>query len=114
MKPRYTACLLAVVIGSMLSACTIKPPISIGQKESTVGQGIVINLTNTSDEHVHEVVVDITSPDGEAKQFVIPTLAPHESFNLGWLKLDGWPIPKGSRVKVSAKGYTLSVGPQTL
>lgn len=114
MKPRHLACTLAVVACLLLSACGTAPPISIGQKESTVGQGIVINLTNTSDQHLHEVVVDIESPEGEAKQFVIPTLAPHESFNLGWLKLDGWPIPKGSTVKVSAKDFAMAVGPQTL
>ncbi len=114
MKLRYSACTLAVVICLLLSACGIAPPISIGQKESTVGQGIVISLTNTSDKHLHEVVVDIESPDGEAKQFVIPTLTPHESFNLGWMKLDGWPIPKGSRVKVSAKDFAMAVGPQKL
>ncbi len=94
-----------------LVACALEPPISLGKKESLVGQGMVISVTNTSDDHLHEVVLDIESPEGETKQFSIPTLNPHESTSVGWLKLDGWPIPEGSSVKVSCKGYMMSVGP---
>ena len=102
--------LVAVVCLSLLvAACALKPPISIGKKESAVGQGIVISLTNTSDEHLHDVIVSITSPQGENKQFVMPTLGPHESVNVGWLKLDGWPIPTGSKVSVTAKGFQMAV-----
>ncbi|MEM7582642.1 MAG: hypothetical protein AAF560_04630 [Acidobacteriota bacterium] len=111
---RMISSLSTAVLCLLLYACALEPPISVGQRESTVGQGIVISLTNTSDKHLHEVVVDIVSPEGEAKQLVIPTLNPHESFNVGWLKLDGWPIPKGSSVKVSAKDFAMSVGPQKL
>lgn len=92
----------------LLAACALEPPISIGKKESLVGQGIVISLTNTSDEHLHDVVVDVTSPQGESKQLTLPTLGPHESVNIGWLKLDGWPIPEGSDVSVSSKGYQMA------
>ncbi len=93
----------------LVAACALKPPISIGKKESAVGQGIVISLTNTSDEHLHDVIVSIESPEGETKQFVIPTLGPHESVNVGWLKLEGWPIPPGSEVSVTAKGFQMAV-----
>ena len=93
----------------VLAACALKPPISIGKKESAVGQGIVISLTNTSDEHLHDLIVSITSPAGENKQYVQTTLSPHESVNVGWLKLDGWPIPVGSEVSVTAKGYQMAV-----
>ncbi len=102
---------IAVVscLSLVLTACALEPPISIGKKESMVGQGMVITVTNTSDEHLHDVAVDILSPTGEARQFTIPTLDPHESVNIGWLKLDGWPIPEGSEVSVSCKGYALAV-----
>ena len=92
----------------VLSACALEPPISIGKKESVVGQGIVVSVTNTSDEHLHDVVVNVTSPAGETKQYTMATLDPHESVNVGWLKLDGWPIPVGSEVSVSAKGYRMA------
>ncbi len=88
-----TALLACCVI--VLTACALEPPISIGKKESMVGQGMVITVTNSSEEHLHDLLVDITSPAGESKQLTIPTLTPHESVNIGWLKLDGWPIPAG-------------------
>ena len=99
----------AVCLTFAITACAVKPPISIGKKDSAVGQGIVVSVTNTSDDHLHEVIVSITSPTGEAKQFTIATLTPHESVNIGWLKLDGWPIPAGSDVSVSCKGYAMAV-----
>jgi len=106
----------AVAVGLLLtvSACTLKPPISVAVRESLIGQGLVIAVTNTSDEHLHEVTVKIESPSGETREYFQPTLDPHESVNVGWLKLDGWPIPQGSRVKVSCKGYPLAGGPWKL
>ncbi len=101
--------LTAACLALVLTACALKPPISIGKKESAVGQGIVVSITNTSDEHLHDVIVSITSPAGENKQYVEATLSPHESVNVGWLKLDGWPIPVGSEVAVTAKGYQMAV-----
>lgn len=108
-RSRAIATVVAACFVLMLTACALEPPISIGKKESAVGQGIVVSMTNTSDEHLHDVVVDIKSPTGEAKQFTMATLSPHESINIGWLKLDGWPIPEGSDVSVSCKGYAMAV-----
>ena len=104
---------LFACLALVLTACAKEPPISVGKKESLVGQGLVLSVTNTSDEHLHEVLVKIVSPAGETKELAIPTLSPHESFNIGWLKLDGWPIPSGSEVTVSAKGYGKPSGPWT-
>ncbi len=100
---------LAASLALFLTACALEPPITIGKKESAVGQGLVISITNTSDEHLHDVIVDIKSPAGESKQFTMATLAPHESVNVGWLKLDGWPIPQGSEVSVTCKGFAMAV-----
>lgn len=106
--PAILACLALV-----LTACAQEPPISVGKKESLVGQGIVLTVTNTSDEYLHEVLVKIVSPAGETKELGMATLNPHQSISIGWLKLDGWPIPEGSEVTVSAKGYGKPSGPWT-
>ena len=98
---------LAAGLALLFAACAVKPPVSLGKKESVVGQGMVITVTNTSDEHLHDVVVDIKSPAGDSRQLTMPTLGPHESVNVGWLKLDGWPIPEGSEVSVTAKGFAM-------
>ncbi len=100
---------IAIGLALILTACALEPPISISKKESVVGQGLVVSVTNTSDEHLHDVIVDIKSPAGESRQFTMPTLNPHESVNVGWLKLDGWPIPEGSDVSVSCKGFAMAV-----
>ncbi len=110
MTSRATTAVIVVFCCALaLTACVLEPPVSIGKKESMVGQGMVITVTNTSDQHLHDVVVDIKSPAGETKQLTIATLSPHESVNVGWLKLDGWPIPEGSEVSVSCKGYMMPV-----
>ena len=101
----------AFCLALTLTACVLQPPVSIGKKESLVGQGIVVTVTNTSDEHLHDIIVEVVSPEGETKQLGLPTLEPHESVNVGWLKLDGWPIPEGSEVSVSAKGFMMASGP---
>lgn len=104
--------LLHVVAAALLvAACRLQPPVSIGQRESLVGQGKVLTITNTSDKFLHEVTVRVEGPDGETRAFSAPTLEPHESLSVGWLKLDGWPIPDGAEVTVSCKGYLTDAGP---
>lgn len=105
---RLAASALSVLL---LTACFLAPPVSVGKKESLVGQGMVLVVTNTSGDHLHDVTVDIESPSGEKKQYTVATLDPHDSISVGWLKLDGWPIPEGSTVRVSCKGFAVSAGP---
>lgn len=112
--PRHAMPIVLVLCALSLSACNLQPPITVGQRESLVGQGIVLAVTNTSGDFLHEVTVTIESPDGEAKTFSTPTLEPHETLSVGWLKLEGWPIPPGSKVSVSCKGFLMSAGPWTV
>ena len=106
--------LIALVLVLVITGCNLQPPISIGQRESRVGQGLVVSVTNTSDEFLNRVVVTIESPEGERKELALPTLGPRESINVGWLKLDGWPIPPGAKVTVAAEGFMSHAGPVTL
>ncbi len=104
---------LLVLLAFVVLACNLRPPISVGRRDSQLGQGIVLSVTNTSGDYLHEVKVEIRSPEGETKEHLIPTLQPHESMNVGWLKLDGWKIPEGSEVTVRVKDYYLAGGPWT-
>lgn len=108
-RPSPTLACLGVTL--LLAACRVSPPISIGQRESMIGQGKVLTVTNTSDEYLHEIAVTVEAPDGVVKTYSAATLEPHESISVGWLKLDGWPIPEGAEVTVSCKGYPASAGP---
>lgn len=101
-----------LVAGFFIAGCNkVAPPVSVSKRDSVFGQGIVVVVTNTSADHLHEVEVVITSPDNEVKTFNTPTLKPHDSIDVGWAKLDGWPIPEGSSVQVSCKGFLASSGP---
>ena len=96
----------------LLTGCDkLEPPVEVSMRESLVGQGIVLQVTNTSDAVVHELRVHIESPSGEVREYFHPALAAKESVNVGWLKLEGWPIPAGSKATVKAKGFPLASGP---
>ncbi len=79
-----------------------------------VGQGLVVTVTNTSEEFLHDVTITIESPSNEVKKHFEATLKPHDSVDIGWLKLEGWPIPEGSKVTVSCKGFLRPAGPWTV
>lgn len=101
-----------VFLALLLTACDkLEPPVTVAQRESAVGQGQVIEITNTSDEFLHELRVRIESPEGEVKEYFAASLEPHRTLKVGWLKLEGWPIPQGSVVTVGAKGYVKTSGP---
>lgn len=101
-----------VLLALLLTACdSLEPPVTVTQRESAVGQGQVLEITNTSDKFLHELRVHIESPEGEVKEYFEAALEPHGSLSVGWLKLEGWPIPVGSTVTVSAKGYPMTSGP---
>ena len=81
----------------------------VGQRDSLAGQGVVLSLTNTSDDYLHQVAVTIVTEDGDTKDAVIETIGPHETETVGWLRLDGWPIPSGAQVEIRARDYRLAV-----
>lgn len=109
--PRFATaggCVLLVTLGLVLSACRIQPPVSIGQRESKMGQGIIVLVTNTSEKPLQAVRIRIEGPEGgESKEHFEPTLAPRQVLEVGWLKLDGWPIPPGAKVEVTVDGYAM-------
>lgn len=100
-----------LIVAALATACQLQPPISLSARESLAGQGLVVIVTNTSDEFLHDVTVTIKSPDNEVKKHFEATLEPHDSINVGWLKLEAWPIPEGSTVTVSCKGFLRPIGP---
>ncbi len=103
------------VLSFALVACDLQPPISVAGRESAVGQGLVITVTNTSGEDfLRDVTVEIKAPSGEIRKYFAATLHPDDSVNIGWLKLEGWPIPEGSEVRVSCEGYATAAGPFTV
>lgn len=108
-RPKWLNLVGLALLTLLLAACQLSPPVSISERESLVGQGQVIRVTNTSDRILREIRVRVTGPDGgEAHEHFESRLGPGEELEVGWLKLEGWPVPKGASVSVTAKGYTLA------
>lgn len=101
--------LVICLLGLTLTACQLQPPISIGQRESKLGQGIIVLVTNTSDQTLNNVRIRVEGPDGSAHEYFEVTVAAKQVLEVGWLKLDGWPVPPGAKVEVSADGYSMTV-----
>lgn len=101
--------ILVCLAAFWLVACEqLQPPVSVGQRDSAVGQGKVILITNTSDAPLQEVRVRVEGADGEAREHFEASLGAKEALQVGWLKLDGWPIPEGAKVSVTADGYAMA------
>jgi hypothetical protein len=112
MKNPVRAAGLLLPLLLLLAGCDrLEPPVQVAERESVVGQGMVFEVRNTSDTVLRELRVRIEAPSGEVREYFTPALAAKESVNVGWLKLEGWPIPAGSEVTVKAKGYPLASGP---
>ena len=103
------ALLVPILVALLTSACQLTPPVSVSMRESMVGQGQVIRITNTSEEALQEVRVRVTDPDsGESREHFESQLGPGGLLEVGWLKLEGWPVPEGAEVAVTAKGFAIA------
>ena len=107
---KITTAGLLMALALLLSGCGLQPPVRVELRESKVGQGWVAEVTNTSDSFLHELRIRIEAPGGEAREYFEANLEPRSTLSVGWLKLEGWPVPEGSRVSVKAKGYLLAAG----
>lgn len=83
------------------------PPLDVAYRDSLVGIGKIVRITNTSSEVLTELEVRIENPNGDVKNHTLPSLAGGETVELGWKKLDGFEVRMGARVNVEAAGFVL-------
>jgi hypothetical protein len=84
-----------------------EPPICLTTRNSLIGAGKVLIITNTSDETLHQITLGISNDkkNQEVKDAVVAvTLEPHKSIELGWMELN-LAFEPGDSVRVGAKGY---------
>jgi hypothetical protein len=84
-----------------------EPPITLTTRDSLVGAGKVLIITNTSDETLHQITLGISNDEKnqEVKDVVVAvTLKPHDSIQVGWMELN-LAFEPGDSVRVGAKGY---------
>jgi hypothetical protein len=83
------------------------PPVEVLYRDSLLGQGLIVQVKNTSDAALEEVTVDVRGPEGERRSFTEASVEGFGVLEVGWKRLGGWQIPAGSTVTVRARGYLL-------
>ncbi len=78
-------------------------PLSVISKNSIIGKGKVIVVTNTSNEYLHECSISINPPN--ENPLVIPTISPHSSEDIGWLEI-GFELRPNDLVSILCKKYS--------
>jgi hypothetical protein len=82
----------------------LEVPLSIISKNSMLGKGKVLVITNTSDEYLHECSISINPPNDNP--LVIPTIGPHASNDIGWLEL-GFELRPTDQISILCKKYAI-------
>jgi len=92
--------MLAAGAGGMVD----KPdmPIALKYRESSVGQGYVVGLTNQSNRHLEVVVTARNPTTGEEKKWTLG-ISPADTEQLGWL--EDWAFESGETVVVQHADY---------
>lgn len=79
----------------------ISPPLSVVIRDSYIGRGTVVMITNVTDKYLHECTLAVN--DSGVRVFK-DTLAPHAKAEIGWLEL-GYELRESDTVAIDCKGY---------
>ena len=102
MKTQIIFSSIALLIPITVFGWGVELPLSIIPKDSMLGKGKVIVVTNISNDYVHECAVTVNQQNSET--ITIPTIKPHESKNIGWLEL-GSELRLGDQIAINCKNY---------
>ena len=110
-KVLLVVALIALIVGGVWAVkpewfrFRVQTPVSIKVRDSLVGRGKKIRVTNESEKTLEEVVVTAVDPESnERERYKIETLAPDDTVDIGWTKWS-WKLGPGQRIEVDAKGY---------
>jgi hypothetical protein len=98
----------AVVVGAGCSLLS-EPPLLLTWRDSFIGAGKVIRVTNASDEYLHALEFTVEGPAGTVKKHFKETLPPHQTYEFGWRELEGWEVPAGATVSIRCQDYGRAV-----
>ncbi len=84
----------------------LSPPFGVSFRNSYIGAGVVMNVSNHSDKNLYGVRVHIAGKNGRSTDANIATvLKPGEEKEVGWLELDRWKLEVGEDISVYADSY---------
>lgn len=104
---RTAAVLLCLPLALACSVSLEAPPVDVEYRESLVGLGQIVRITNGHTEALTDLEVRIENPNGDVKHHAIAALAPGETVELGWKKLDGFEVAVGAELSIKGEGYAL-------
>jgi hypothetical protein len=106
------AWIIGIVIGLALLALFTKttplpPPVGVTYRQSLVGMGMVVQITNKSSYHLYKVTVvgrnikQVSSASVKATDH----LSPGGSVEVGWLEFGNWVPEPGETIEVYCDNY---------
>jgi hypothetical protein len=107
MRAQLAVCCLSLVALGACSGALEGPPVEFVYRDSLLGIGKIVRITNTSEATLVALDFRFENPNGDVKNHTVPSLGAGETLELGWKKLDGFQIEVGAKVSVRAKGYGL-------
>lgn len=83
------------------------PPVAVSVRDSVLGKGKVLRVTNTSDAYLHQVEASVAANAGMPGRTAViaEALAPHRTVEVGWIQLGDRELLAGERVSVRCRGY---------
>jgi hypothetical protein len=97
------ACLVITSCGKS----ALPPPVTVSYRDSLVGMGKVMQITNRSGHHLYNVRVIGRNFDQVSSASVRATdhLAPGDTVEVGWLEFGNWTPTPGETMEVYADDY---------
>jgi hypothetical protein len=83
----------------------VQVPVSVSIRDSIVGIGNVVQITNTSNTTLTGVIVTgRNSGMNQSLSYEIQSLGPRQNTEVGWMEW-GWKVAANETITVSASGY---------
>ena len=85
------------------------PPVTVTYRDSAVGIGKVIQITNNSTHHLYDVKVTGRNMKQNASASVKASehLAPGETVEVGWMEFEAWVPEPGETVEIYCEDYAV-------
>ena len=99
-----------LMLNLLVQGCGVSalpPPVQVTYRDSLVGVGKVIQITNISSHHLYNVRV-VGRNYGELSSASVKAtdhLRPHQTVEVGWLEFEAWVPSPGESVEVYCNDY---------
>jgi hypothetical protein len=96
---------VAGVIGCVVHGQAFsKPPLAVTIRDSMVGHGKVLRITNTSNGPIHQVRLSLSNRKDHYERVIADTIQPHDTIELNWMET-GFALEQGMLIELRASGY---------